>query len=113
METGKAEAIGLGSVANISMFMKAIYKAKNARPDNFYPTLLIALDNDEAGQRAINRLTTQLNKANVANFVVQIARGSKDANEALVKDRAQFTKDIENTLKDPDNRLQGLLLHQS
>ena len=112
METGKAEAIGLGSVANINLFMKALYKAKNkAKADHkeFYPTLLIALDNDDAGNRAINRLTTQLNRANVANYVVQIARGSKDANEALVKDRVQFTKDIENTLKDPDNRLQGLL----
>lgn len=112
METGKAEAIGLGSVANINLFMKAFYKAKNkakAEQRDFYPTLLVALDNDDAGNRAINRLTTQLNRANVTNYVVQIARGSKDANEALVKDRAQFTKDIENTLKDPDNRLQGLL----
>ena len=112
METGKAEAIGLGSVANINLFMKALYKAKNkakAEQRDFYPTLLVALDNDDAGNRAINRLTTQLNRANVTNYVVQIARGSKDANEALVKDRAQFTKDIENTLKDPDNRLQGLL----
>lgn len=112
METGKAEAIGLGSVANINLFMKDLYKAKNkakAEQRDFYPTLLVALDNDDAGNRAINRLTTQLNRANVTNYVVQIARGSKDANEALVKDRAQFTKDIENTLKDPDNRLQGLL----
>ena len=112
METGKAEALGLGSVANSNIFMKALYKAKNeARVEqrDFYPTLLIALDNDDAGNRAINRLTTQLNKTNVANYVVQIARGSKDANEALVKDRVQFTKDIENTLKDPSNRLQGLL----
>ena len=112
METGKAEAIGLGSVANINLFMKALYKAKNkakAEQRDFYPTLLVALDNDDAGNRAINRLTTQLNRVNVTNYVVQIARGSKDANEALVKDRAQFTKDIENTLKDPDNRLQGLL----
>lgn len=112
METGKAEAIGLGSVANINLFMKALYKAKNkakAEQRDFYPTLLVALDNDDAGNRAINRLTTQLNRANVTNYVVQIARGSKDANEALIKDRVQFTKDIENTLKDPDNRLQGLL----
>lgn len=109
METGKAEAIGLGSVANINIFMKALYKAKKARKDDFYPTFLIALDNDDAGNRAINMLTTQLNHAGATNYVVQIARGSKDANEALVKDRAQFTKDIENTLKDPDNRLQGLL----
>ena len=112
METGKAEAIGLGSVANINLFMKALYKAKNkakAEQRDFYPTLLVALDNDDAGNRAINRLTTQLNRVNVTNYVVQIARGSKDANEALIKDRVQFTKDIENTLKDPDNRLQGLL----
>lgn len=40
--------------------MKALYKAKKARKDDFYPTLLIALDNDDAGNRAINMLTTQL-----------------------------------------------------
>ena len=88
METGKAEAIGLGSVANINIFMKALYKAKKARKDDFYPTLLIALDNDDAGNRAINKLTTQLNQVGVTNYVVQIARGSKDANEALVKGRS-------------------------
>ncbi len=54
-------------------------------------------------------LTNQLNKAKVTNYVVQIARKSKDANEALVTNREQFTKDIERTIKDPDNRLQGLL----
>ena len=43
------------------------------------------------------------------SYVVQIARGHKDANEALVADRAQFTQDILNVLRDPSNRLQGLL----
>ncbi|GIC73248.1 hypothetical protein LFLT20_02520 [Limosilactobacillus fermentum] len=41
METGKAEAIGLGSVANINIFMKALYKAKKARKDDFYPTFFL------------------------------------------------------------------------
>ena len=109
METGKAEAIGLGSVANIGLFMNAVKRAKNQRKNNFYPTLLIALDNDKAGQEAINQLTTQLTNAKIVHYVVQIARGHKDANEALVADRTQFTDDIVRILRDPANRLQGLL----
>lgn len=65
----------------------------------------LCAQNDEAGKRAINMLTNQLNKAKVTNYVVQIARKSKDANEALVTNREQFTKDIESnslrTLREP------------
>lgn len=110
IETGKAQAIGLGSVANVNIFMRAVYKAKNAMKGNFNQTFLIALDNDESGQRAVNKLMTQLQKVQgVVSYVVQIARGHKDANEALVADRSQFIKDIERTVRDPQNRLQGLL----
>lgn len=111
METGTAQAIALGSVANIGIFMNAVRRAQKRTPENnFYPTFLIALDNDKAGQRAINQLTAQLSKVKGAeSYVVQIARGHKDANEALVADRAQFTQDILNVLRDPANRLQGLL----
>lgn len=111
METGKAQAIALGSVANIEIFMNALRRAQKRTPEKkFYPTFLIALDNDKAGQRAINQLTAQLGKIRGAeSYVVQIARGHKDANEALVADRAQFTQDILNVIRDPSNRLQGLL----
>ena len=109
METGKAEAIGLGSIANINLFMKEVRIEKQKRPDDFYPTFLVALDNDQAGQRATNMLTAQLNKINATNYVVHVARGHKDANEALTDDRGQFILDVEKALKDPSNRLQGLL----
>lgn len=111
METGTAQAIALGSVANIGIFMNAVRRAQKRTPENkFYPTFLIALDNDKAGQQAINQLTAQLRKVKGAeSYVVQIARGHKDANEALVADREQFTQDILNVLRDPSNRLQGLL----
>lgn len=112
METGKAQAIGLGSVANVGIFMKAVYRAKKYRSEEkgFYPTFLVALDNDEAGQQAINKLVTQLGKIKgIETYTVQIARGHKDANEALVANKVQFTKDIVNVLRDPSNRLQGLL----
>lgn len=109
IETGQADAIGLGSVSNINLFMKELDKYMHQRQGHFYPTLLIALDNDQAGQRAINKLVTQLTSRKVANYVVQIARESKDANEALVKNRMQFIKDVKQAVKDPANRLQGLL----
>lgn len=111
METGHAQAIGLGSVANINIFKQAINRAKRQRPDDFYPTMLIALDNDDAGKRATNRIRVMLDSLHVTNYTVNVARGCKDANEALINDRSQFTRDIDSILKDPDNRLQGFLDH--
>jgi replicative DNA helicase len=109
METGHAQAIGLGSVANINIFKQAIKRAKKQRPDDFYPTMLIALDNDKAGKQATNKLTAMLDSLHVTNYTVNVARGCKDANEALINDRDQFIRDIDSILKDPGNRLQGLL----
>lgn len=108
-ETGIAPAIGLGSVANVRKFVGLVKSYQKQRPDNFYPTLLLALDNDPAGQKAKTALKTQLDQLGVTSYEVQIARGYKDANEALVADENGFAEGLYQTIKDPANRMQALL----
>lgn len=109
LKTGLAPAIGLGSVANVRKFVGLVKSYQKQRPDNFYPTLLLALDNDPAGQKAKTALKAQLDQLGVTSYEVQIARGHKDANEALVADRVKFAEDLKRTLQDPANRMQALL----
>lgn len=109
IETGEATAIGLGSVNNIDVFDRAIERAIKRNEGNFHPTFYIALDNDTAGQQAINRLKAVLDNHQLTSYTVQIARGYKDANEALVQNKGGLIGDIKQAIKDPNNYLQGLL----
>ena len=100
------EAIALGSTAMVNQFAKLVKWHKDQRPDNFYPTLLLALDNDNAGKLATRKLTAQLQQLNVNYYEEQIARGYKDANGALIVNREQFIVDVNRTANNPDSRLQ-------
>lgn len=104
MEAGY-RAIALGSTAMVNRFAAYVRWAKQNQP-SFYPTLLLALDNDSAGQQATRKLTAELQRLGVAFYQVQIARGQKDANGALQADPAAFKKDVAKVAKDPINRLQ-------
>lgn len=109
LKTGLAPAIGLGSVANVKKFVGLVKSYQKQRPDSFYPTLLLALDNDPAGQKAKTALKAQLDQLEVTSYEVQIARGYKDANQALVADENSFAEGLYQTIKDPANRMQALL----
>src|SRR5699024_4257650 len=104
MEAGY-RAIALGSTAMVNRFAAYVRWAKQNQP-SFYPTLLLALDNDDAGKMATRRLATELQRLNVTFYEVQIARGQKDANGALQADSESFKKDVARVAKNPDNRLQ-------
>ena len=104
MEAGQ-KAIALGSTAMVHRFAAYVRWAKQNQP-SFYPTLLLALDNDPAGQQATRKLTAELQRLGVAFYQVQIARGQKDPNAALQADPAAFKKDVAKVAKDPINRLQ-------
>lgn len=83
------EAIGLGSTANINIFVNNyIKKQKPAQP------LIIALDNDNAGQKATEDLEKALEEAGVQYYRADPYNGLKDANTALLKDRKAFTEAI-------------------
>lgn len=82
-------AIGLGSIGNIN---KLLEELQNKRPNK---PLLLALDTDEQGLKATERLEKELIELNIDYAITNPYNGYKDANEALIKDREAFKTAIE------------------
>ena len=83
------EAIGLGSTANIDLFINNyVKKQKPVQP------LVLALDNDNGGEEATEKLTIKLEELGVFYCQLDPYNGLKDANEALTADRGAFTQAI-------------------
>lgn len=57
---------------------------------NYQSTLLLALDNDEAGEKATKRLEEELAKNHIKYKTILPYGESKDANEALLKDKTSL-----------------------
>lgn len=101
MELGINNVIGLGSTSNKNKLVEALRKI---RPEN-QPTLILALDNDEAGTTATLDLEKQLQSANIKYFLPKSSElygTCKDANEALTTDRKAFKKKLEPLNKTPE-----------
>lgn len=80
------EAVGLGSTANVDLFINNyVKKHQPAQP------LVLALDNDEKGQQATEKLENTLEELGLTTYRLNPAGDHKDANEALIKDREAFT----------------------
>lgn len=86
------EAVALGSVANRRILLELLEEQKPAQP------LIIAMDNDEAGEKAAQELTDGLERLKIPFYRVNPFGKYKDANEALLADRDIFTLNI----KDPE-----------
>jgi len=82
---GQAIAIG-GTGAN-----KLIEHVKMSRPKG---TFILCLDNDEAGRKATETITTELKKLNLKFIVYNIAGECKDPNELLLKDCDELVRNI-------------------
>lgn len=83
------EAIGLGSTANINLFVNNyVKKQKPVQP------LVLALDNDDSGQKATEELAKALEGAGVTFYRLDPYNGYKDANTALLADREAFTQAV-------------------
>ena len=83
------EAIGLGSTANIDRFINEYVKKQTpAQP------LVLALDNDEKGQEATEKLAQKLEELSVPFYRLDPYNGLKDANTALLADREAFTQAV-------------------
>ena len=82
------EALALGSIANINKLITLLKENKPIQP------LLIALDNDEEGQKAAANLTEELTRLKIPFHKVNIAEGHKDANEALIADKDSFIDNV-------------------
>ena len=75
------KAIALNGVSNDRKF---INYCKEYKPK---ATLVLSLDNDEAGYKATKELTKELKQLNTPLLEANISDPSKDPNEALIKDR--------------------------
>ena len=81
-------AVALGSTANSRAFIKLIEAAPPTQP------LLLCLDNDAEGQNTSDFIAEELTRLKAPFYRVDIYGDSKDANEALIKDREAFTATV-------------------
>lgn len=100
-------AVALNSTSNADLFLKQMAKSMKDIPDMKPGIMILALDNDDAGKKASDRLKKGLDNLNVSNIPADITTGCKDANEALVKDRSAFKEALDNAMMQaavkPDN----------
>ena len=79
------EAVALGTTTKSKALVELLKAQAPAQ------ALIIALDNDEAGQRASRELTEGLQELNIPCYSFNPCGEYKDANEALQRDREAFT----------------------
>lgn len=95
------EACGLGSTTYIRKLLDML----KAKPTTC--TLIICLDNDEAGTKATTELIEGLQALNISCIKADICGKAKDANEALTSDKDTFLQAIADaeaiTASKPDN----------
>lgn len=82
-------ALALGSVSNAERLLKVLEGRRPKQP------LIIAMDNDEAGQKAAKTLAEGLEKQGLTFYRRNPCEGFKDANEALQKDRESLRAAVE------------------
>lgn len=88
MRKVKANVIALGSANNW-------HKLANSKIDN----LIIALDNDNAGRDATNKLMQELIKQGKTFKLVNLYGQYKDANECLINDRLHLETEVNKCLE--------------
>lgn len=101
MECPDTSAIALNGTGNINLLIEQVKKQAPVA------TLVICMDNDEAGKKATEQLRSELQRFNINFKVANIFGKQKDANEALLKNRKRFFEEIQRakmqTAARPDN----------
>lgn len=94
----RVDSIALGGVTFHRKFIK--YLEEEEFSDIQYP-LIIALDNDKAGDKGAEKFTDALTKLNIP-FIIANLQGDKckDINEALLNDRGTLESNIDKVLKE-------------
>lgn len=105
------EAVALGSVQNQEIFINLLKGVKKAKKYDYDPQILLALDNDDAGDFGNHQLEKKLKGIGLTSHIVtkSLLDGFKDANELLIANRDRLTKNIEQILQDPDKYLVNLI----
>ena len=97
----KSTAIAINSASNADKLIRQLEK----RPTK--ATLILCLDDDEAGRRAARTIREGLDRLNISHVNGDICNGAKDPNEALTRDGMAFrqavTKAVEQTAAKPDS----------
>lgn len=100
IEAGAA-AVALNSTSNAEKLIEKLQERRTAA------TLILTLDNDDAGRKAADTLKQGLQRLNISYITADICGGYKDPNEALTADRAAFIDAVERaqhmTAAKPDN----------
>lgn len=91
------EAVGLGSAEGYSELVKKLEEKRPVQP------LILALDADEPGEKAEEKLAEKLIELNISFYRYKPYGAAKDANEALLLDREGFIKEIQEAEKIPQN----------
>lgn len=110
----KVEAVALGSTQNQRILKDALDRVKHHKANAnmpYDPLILIAMDNDDAGDMANHQIDQLLKGMHFVGHIVTHALVDyhKDANEALIADKARLTSNIEKILKEPDQYLDNLM----
>lgn len=102
LEVG-AQALALNSAANAAAFVKQLEARRTEA------TVILCLDNDEAGIRSSQTIMDGCKRLNVPCVPVNICGEHKDPNEALVADRKAFIEAVDGARRQaaarPDNTL--------
>lgn len=88
------QAVAIGSTSNVNILLQELEKAGRQRTREPF---IIALDNDPAGRKATETLTAGLDHLRIKYTLADIGylfNGEKDANDALLKDRAVFAERV-------------------
>ena len=83
------EAIALGSTVNVKSLLELLKTRKPAQ------LLIVAMDNDEAGEKACRELSNGLRRLDISFYKFPPIGHYKDANEALQSDRNAFRQAVE------------------
>lgn len=88
-------AISLGGVANFRKIADKVKFYKENYGTDFKSYFLIALDNDDAGRQAAEKLKKDLEKHNLKGYILNEIYGKyKDANEFLQANKEEFIKAV-------------------
>lgn len=84
-----APAIALNSTSNAAALLQLLERKRTPA------TLILCLDNDDAGKRASAEIRAGLQRLNISHIAADISGSHKDPNEALTADRAAFCAAID------------------
>ena len=87
------QAIGIGGTSGVNRLVEEI---KEKRPQQ---ALIIALDNDDKGREAAEKLKKRLDSSQVPYIETDLYGKYKDANDNLINDRENFTKRISEAIE--------------